>query len=624
MSFLTPLFLLAGLAAIAPILLHLLSREAGPVVPFPMVRFLRPTTVEQQRKRRPSDWLLLALRVLALLLLAVAFGRPFFQDPDALARTRGVVVAIDTSASMKAPATWTDAKQRALAAIDAAPATEGVAVIAFDDEVRVAQPLSADRATARAAVEALQPGAGRGSLDAAVRGALDVLASREGSITLISDLQRSGVPTAIEVPEGVTVSIAAVTPASTNLAVASVDGDATSIRATITNAGRDARNVTVAVTHDDREIGRPAVTVPGRGAATATLPTPLPRTGVLRVSVDDPGGLPDDNARLRVLDPAPAVPVTIVAGPERARDALFVDAALAAVDPAAPFAVETVTSDAFDAAALTRLRERRAVLILLSTRGMPASLHPSLAEWMRSADGRTLVAVGPDSEGGVLTELFGNATTLRVREADAVPLPTAIVAADVRHPVLTSLGDERSGLDATRVTRLVRLAGVDGGVVARFANGLPALVDTPIGDGRLMAFASDLSMQWNDLPRQPVMVGLMASMVRELGQRETRPAVARDEAGDRTRPRLVSSARGRDAVNVDSAESQLDVAAPAEVEAVIVRAGRQLGIAPAAIARETERAQSWWRVAVLVMATVLVIESVVGAVRRPAIATGEA
>ncbi len=564
--------------------------------------------------------------MLAVLLLASAFGRPFFEDPDALARTRGAVIAIDTSASMKAPATWADARRRALDAIAAVAPTEALAVIAFDDVVRVVQPLSADRAGARALVESLTPTAGHGGIDAAVRGALDVLASREGSITIVSDLQRGSLPTALELPEGVTLTLAPVTPAATNLAVSSVDGDATGIRATITNAGSASRTVPVVVTHDDREIGRPEVVVAPRGSATANLVTPLPRTGVLRVSIDDAGGLPDDDARVRVLDPAPPVGVVIVTAPGRAGDAMFVEAALAAVDPAAPFRTTTISTDQLVPAMLDGAAERRGVVVLLATRGLSTASRASLARWMQAGGGRTFVAVGPDAEAGALSELFGTTTTLRVREADAVPLPTSLVAADVRHPVIAAIGDERSGLDATRVTRIVRLAGIDTGVMLRFANGLPALVDTMIGSGRLIVFASDLSLQWNDLPRQPAMVALTASVVRELAGGNASVGRLRDATGDQQRPRLVT-ATGPDrrvAINVDPAESQLDVAAPAEVEALVVRSGKQLGVSPAAIARDTERAQSWWRVAILVMGMVLVIESIVGAARRSVPATGDA
>ena len=75
MSFLFPAFL-AGAAAVAvPILLHLLRRDAAARQPFSDIRLLR--RMPAARRRRLRDRLLLVLRVSALLLLALAFARPY-------------------------------------------------------------------------------------------------------------------------------------------------------------------------------------------------------------------------------------------------------------------------------------------------------------------------------------------------------------------------------------------------------------------------------------------------------------------------------------------------------------------------------------------------------------------
>ena len=66
------------------------------------------------------------------------------------------------------------------------------------------------------------------------------------------------------------------------------------------------------VTHDGRELGRPTVTVAPRGSAIASLAIPLPRAGVLRVAIDDNGGLPDDDARVR---PRITLPLTLAPAP---------------------------------------------------------------------------------------------------------------------------------------------------------------------------------------------------------------------------------------------------------------------------------------------------------------------
>ena len=77
MSFLYPAFLVGALAMAVPIVLHLLRRDVAPDVPFSAVRLLQKSPVEQSRRRQLKDLLLLAARVAALLLLALAFARPY-------------------------------------------------------------------------------------------------------------------------------------------------------------------------------------------------------------------------------------------------------------------------------------------------------------------------------------------------------------------------------------------------------------------------------------------------------------------------------------------------------------------------------------------------------------------
>src|SRR3954454_22701556 len=82
MSFLAPAFFF-GLAAVAvPIVIHLIQRERKEVVRFPSLMFLRKIPYQSVQRKRIHNWLLLLLRVAAMLLLVAAFSRPFFkQDP---------------------------------------------------------------------------------------------------------------------------------------------------------------------------------------------------------------------------------------------------------------------------------------------------------------------------------------------------------------------------------------------------------------------------------------------------------------------------------------------------------------------------------------------------------------
>src|SRR5215470_1621023 len=99
MAFLNPIFLLGALAAAVPILVHLVRRTRAAKMLFPSLMFLRRIEQKTIRKRRLRNLLLLALRCAALLLLALAFARPYFtkDNAEASASQANRVILIDGS-----------------------------------------------------------------------------------------------------------------------------------------------------------------------------------------------------------------------------------------------------------------------------------------------------------------------------------------------------------------------------------------------------------------------------------------------------------------------------------------------------------------------------------------------
>ena len=97
---------LLGLLALGglPVLVHLLSRARPPAYRFSNIEFLRRVMHRTARLRRPQDWLLLALRTLALLAIAAAFVSPFLISKSASlpGETSTVILLVDRSASMAA------------------------------------------------------------------------------------------------------------------------------------------------------------------------------------------------------------------------------------------------------------------------------------------------------------------------------------------------------------------------------------------------------------------------------------------------------------------------------------------------------------------------------------------
>ncbi|MEI7458554.1 MAG: BatA domain-containing protein, partial [Pirellula sp.] len=80
MTFLHASLLLGGLAAVIPIVLHMLGRRQPKPIVFPAIRFVRQTAINAQRGWSIKRWILLTLRILLVALLAIAFASPRVQS----------------------------------------------------------------------------------------------------------------------------------------------------------------------------------------------------------------------------------------------------------------------------------------------------------------------------------------------------------------------------------------------------------------------------------------------------------------------------------------------------------------------------------------------------------------
>src|SRR6185295_3593917 len=78
--FFTNLALLSGLAALAvPILIHLLLKRKKQRLRFSTIQFFVKQDEQASKRRKLRHWLLLAVRLLLITLLVMAFARPFTQ-----------------------------------------------------------------------------------------------------------------------------------------------------------------------------------------------------------------------------------------------------------------------------------------------------------------------------------------------------------------------------------------------------------------------------------------------------------------------------------------------------------------------------------------------------------------
>ena len=93
--------MLGALAALAiPIIIHLMFRQRARPVDLGTLQFLKIVLRDNARRRKLRRWLLLALRMASLALIAFLFARPYMLATEPAAGDRLVVVLLDRSASM--------------------------------------------------------------------------------------------------------------------------------------------------------------------------------------------------------------------------------------------------------------------------------------------------------------------------------------------------------------------------------------------------------------------------------------------------------------------------------------------------------------------------------------------
>jgi hypothetical protein len=100
MSFIQIAFLGAAVAVAIPIVIHLVFRQKTRRADLGTLRFLRVVLERNSRRRRVMRWLLLALRMACIVLLAVLFARPYWRAFQTSGTKETVAVLIDRSATM--------------------------------------------------------------------------------------------------------------------------------------------------------------------------------------------------------------------------------------------------------------------------------------------------------------------------------------------------------------------------------------------------------------------------------------------------------------------------------------------------------------------------------------------
>ena len=627
LGFLAPWFLAGALLAGVPLLLHLFRREQAQPTAFSAVQFVSGREVRQARRRQPSDLILLLLRVAAIVLLAVAFARPWIGTGAAGAADRPTVVALDVSASLSAPGSFARARGLAREAVGAA-GPGPVGLVAYDEAARVVVPPVADRAAALRAIDALQPTIGSTDHASALRTSVQLFGGVPGTVVLVTDRQApGGAAVTVEAPAGSAFELREVATPRGNLAVSDVRLRNGLVAALVQNTGDRERRTRVTLEVDGRRAGEVERTVPAGGVVPLNLPVPPGAASMARVAIIDGEGMALDDERWAMLEAPAPLAVLIVGGEDvRSRPGYLQRALGAAVDEQdrATVAVTVRAGEAPELRDARRLAEYGAVAVL-ATRGLDHAAGRALRDYVAGGGGLLIVA-GPGTAPQFVRELTAAAV---MSTAGGAEWPATLAVTDPRHPLVVSLGTVASQLSAVRVDRGLQIAPADGtraGAVLSFTNGLPALVETQEQGGRVLLLASGLDREWSDLPRHAAFPPLALELVRYLaGPTDRRQEVPVGELPTPVPARAGTLTTGtpprRVVVNVAPRESGAET-----IDAEVLRAMFAASAVPAldAVRAGTvdgEARQRGWRTVLAVMLGVLVLESTWAARRARQVVT---
>ena len=591
LSFLSPLFLIGAIAAAVPILLHLFHRKTEVVIDFPAVSLLKRAPVQQHRRRRLRELVLLALRVVALLLLALSFARPYFAGAAAPDSAPLTVIAVDTSMSMSAPGQMDRARAAAAKAVAAVPASHALALIGFGDAATVVVEPTTDRSAITSAIAHLDANTTGTRFRTALARSSEIIGTREGHVVIVSDLQQSGWESNDDggLPDGVGIEVISVPPPAGNLAVTSAERRDRRIVASIQNFGNSEIKATVRLLAGGKELAKTDVTMAARGAADAELLGSLPAGGDAEVRVDDATGYQTDNARKVLLDPTPAVPIgVVVADPTGSTGGLYVERALTVAGNGREFNVDV--RDGREIAKWSEADQPRiAAMFVLGTRTLDRKGRDAIRSYLNRG-GQMLLAVGPDVDPGTLADVVG--TRLSFDEEPVRTAGATMITSDTRHPIFRPFLNPSGPLGDVQVEQYRRLKEQDDRtVLARFSGGDAALTEQTVGQGRLIVFTSDLDNEWSRFPLNPAFVPFAVETARYLTKAH--------------RPQQTGAA-------VDIRESNPAATTVKEFTNAIERTTRAGLLEARNAAREVEDRQRWWQVGLVLMLVALAGEALLG------------
>jgi len=634
MSFLTPIFLFALPLAAIPVLLHLYRRQQKNVMPWAAMQFLEDAVTEGRRWDGLEEWILMALRALAVAALVFSVAQPLLQGSWLGSGSgRDVVLLIDDSLSTArttdGSTVFDDIRRQAddvLNKVDAGDrihivlAANGPRWIANQDDAK-----STDAATAKERLRNLKPTGGtvnwlkcvNSALAAELAEGADSDSNDTRQVIVVADRQAWGWQTENtgswqqvrsllgEEAESAAVSIMLCGPEvapESNLAITEQNvsrqqigpQDTVEVTVQVRNTGThtsDETSVTFSVNGNEQSSRAIAALEPGE-ATSVNWNWQSSAAGIFELDsqLDSDDELTPDNHDAVIVEVVEEVPVLVVAGPadgsDRIPETRYLATALGyhsgedADDWQSVYRPKIISVDQLTDISLDRYR---AVVVT-----QVGSINSDVVDQLRSfveAGGGLWLVLGRATKRADFNDTWYN-------EGDGIsPLPLlqpVMRAADSPeqtihppekdHPAVGTLADTRRlDIDTVRIRAHHRFdqsaANDDTSVLLTTGSGEPLVVEQYFGRGRVIVQAIPFGVEWSNLSLTKTWVVMVQDWMSYL----TQPAA--------TQFNLAAGGRIRWTLPVDVTDESPTVMTPEESEqpARLTNASTTIEFSPATL-----------------------------------------
>lgn len=673
-NFLNPIFLtLAAGAAALPILIHLLRRNKAVRIDFAAMRFLLGNTRPIVRWLRIKQFLILLMRIMAVVLLGLAFARPFFPGKTNLGilsdQDREIGIVLDVTASMHAAENARRAAAHLQDLLQGLKDGTLISVCLAGKSPRIIVEREPLKASLRQRVQLLaKPTFQAGQLREAVQAVDDLMRSSptpRKELYLISDFQRSAWPEQAKLLD--LRSGARLLP----IAVAQKPWkNAGIVAASPPQQGKTDWQCAI-YNYSPGELGRGTVRLIINGRAVAskavrfgteqTLQIEVryaPRnaarqTGYFELLLEEDDYTPDNYYYFSAAG-RPATKILAVNG-EQARDdsdeLFFVSRAFQVrgtpyeLAVRSPNELKAADLDAFD------------IILLANVKGLNHNVLQALEQFVM-AGGGLLIAPGDKITPRVFNRLFAGLVPgkLIARAHDRLNRSggNILLLAQLEHSLIEKLAIVGGAAwSQSFIYQYWRSEPAEAAsILAMFDDGNPAILEKTLGRGKVVMFTFPLDVEWSQLPVKPLFLPMLYTLAEYLPPRRGVEASwtvgqpiflgKRFAAGTpitmntpdgaevtlqpeqqifarTSSPGIYEARQGgisqQMAVNVVRTESETELLNEKQISAWVQSSSETVSLdleqsrVTAAAARETESSQKLWRVVMLFVVVLLFAES---------------